>query len=295
MSTQARPNDLIGRYAFLSVAAENCAARGVSLPPHLRQEMQHIETMAKARMSPQQLQSAVNHIEHAKLRLRTQANELSRRVHEHDAKENTNRKVKEMTAGMFGQPGGANKAQLDAYLSGQPIPSQGGHKPTPAQLDAAFRSYTRQTDPKGVGWGKKETERRMDELVDASPAEFERIVKREGYRKDPRQLREAASKWSGERIEQGLIERRTERSRIRNGEPEEKELVPNDRDKRRAVLVQSYLDTTADQIEEDTSNRKFSEVADDFADRMPASATEEPGRRGALARAWNEQLEFRED
>jgi hypothetical protein len=201
-----------------------------------------------------------------------------------------------MTAGMFGQPGGANKAQLDAYLAGKPIPSQTKKRPSQQELDAAFRSHTRQNDPKGIGWGKKETERRLDELADATPEQFRAIVKREGYRKDMRELQKAAQQWSGERIEQGLIERRAERSAKRHGETEEKPLVPNDRDKRRAVVVRAYLEHTADQIEKDTDNGEFSEeVMDDFADRMPASATEEPSRRGALARAWNDQLSAGED
>jgi hypothetical protein len=282
--------DMIGRYAYLSVVSDGLSARGQPVPWNITQEMQHIATMAKARLSPQQMRDATTHVEHAKLRLMNRTMALKQHAIEEAAEENANRAVKTMTAGMFGQPGGATKAQLDAYLNGQPIPSQIKRRPTEQELDAAFRSFTRQNDPKGVGWGKKETERRMDELADASPSEFVAIVQREGYRKDMRTLQQATSQWRGERIEQGLIERRAERSAKRYGEPEEKELVPNDRDKRRAVLVQSYLDTTADAIDEDTAHERFSETADDFAGLATEREMQEPGRRGALARAWNDQL-----
>lgn len=283
-----RAPDIIGRYAALSVAADAYAARGQHPPEHIAREMQQIYTLAEARLTPQQLHAALGHVAQAKLRVQATQHEVNtRRLHE-NARIVTERAVREMTHGMFGQPDGISKAQLDAYMNGQPLPAGRRRQPTAQELDAHFRSATRANDPRGIGWGKKETERRLDELADASPEEFRAIVKREGYRKDPRELQKAARQWAGERIEQGLLERRQACDRQRGLEAP-KTVEPNDRDKRRAAVVHSYLEATADELESATREGRVSDEHYEIEDKFTPKETEGTDRRAALARAWNEQ------
>lgn len=285
--TQRAP-DIIGRYAQLSVAADAYAAKGQHPPEHIVREMQQIYTTAEARLTPQQMQAALGHVAQAKMRVQAIEHEVNTRRLNENARVATERTVREMTHGMFGQPGGISQAQLFAYINGKPIPAEGRRRPTPQELEAAFRSATRANDPKGVGWGKKETERRLDELADASPEEFQAIVQREGYRKDPRELQKAARQWAGERIEQGLLERRQERDRQR-GLQAPKTREPNERDKRRATIVHNYLESTADELESASHEGRVSDESYELADKFTPKETEGTDRRAALARAWNEQ------
>jgi len=69
---------------------------------------------------------------------------------------------------------------------------------------------------------------------------------------------------------------------------------PNDRDRRRAAVVDAYLQTSADAIDDDTRrNSESSELLDQLYDRVPEHLLNEehdgrPTRRAHIARALAE-------
>lgn len=274
--------DMIGRYAQLEYAADIMRARGQRVDPRIVQEMQRIETAAKARLSPAQLHDAMLHKEHAKLRI--QQDHAARNA-EHVTRLATQRAdqaARQLTGGVMGRLNGLTRAEVAAAAAGKTPKSDRPRTLTQSERDAAFRDRTRALDPTGKGWTEREWERRMDSLADADPAAFARLSK--SYRADAGQLAAAASKWKNERIEYGLQRRRSERTESTPDDSTPRALT--DADRRRAVIVDSYLDSAGAEAEEELRTKGTSTKLDDVRGAIPESQLAESGRRGDVARAF---------
>lgn len=254
-------SDIIGEYAKLAVLREQIEGKGLRPPSKLLERMQHIETLARARLTPEQFNAALNHVEHAKLHFRqelaaeTQAGEAARMQARKD------QITQQLSAGIAGHERGLTREQLQTIAKGKPLDPP--KRITQKERDAAFRERTKALDPSGKGWTEAEYERRMDALADADPKQFEAMAK--GYRADAKGLRQAVTNWKAERIEYGLQKRRQASDEFHglSGAPRE----PNERDRRRAVLVDAFLDHSADAIEQDTLRGRRSPVLAELEDR----------------------------
>lgn len=282
--------DIVGEYAQLAVMKEIYDAKGKRPPSDLVRRMQVIETTARARLTPQQFQAALHHVEQAKLHFNHEMQAQAQAREAAEAQAFADRATRDLTSGVVGQSRGLTRAQLSAVAAGRPLPA-GPAKLTQAQRDAVFRDRTRAMDPAGKGWGEAEYERRMDALADATPEQFNKIAS--GYRAHPEQLRTAVRQWKGDRIEYGLMKRRQASDRF-HGLEGERTREPNERDRRRATLVSAYLNQSADKIEEDTYRGRDSETLREVGDtryRELISETEpdgRPSRRAYIAAAMAE-------
>jgi hypothetical protein len=241
-------------------------------------------------LTPEQLHVANLHVEQAKHAW----NEQSVRGQHADFQLTIEQKieggVREMTHGMLGQPNGISRAQLSAIRSGAEIPREHRPRKSQAAIDAHWRQITRDLDPAGKGWSEQEAVRRLDALVDAAPDRFAEEAKK--FRGDPARIRREANNWNEQRIGYGLLKRRMERDmKLGRERPDTQE--PNDRDRRRAAVVDAYLTGTADTLEGDTRQGKVSPAFDEFTERVPEHLLNEthdgkPTRRAQLAQAMAE-------
>jgi len=271
---------------------ESAQQRGAQPDPAWVQEAQQLALWAQMNLNPAQLHRAnllaeqAKHewINHVYTQQNTQLNE--------ESAAKADRAVREMTHGMLGQPHGISRAQLSAIREGKDIPRE--HKPrfSQAAIDANWRKLTRHLDPKGKGWGEKEAVRRFDALVDAAPERF--AAEARNFRGDIASLRKEAENWDRHRVGYGLIRRRMDRD-IQLGRQSQDTHEPNDRDRRRAAIVDAYLKTTADSIERNAlEGNEKSETMNEFLEYVPDHLLNEehdgkPTRRAQIARAMVEQ------
>lgn len=277
--------DVIGEYARLIVLRESAEAAGKRPPAELLRRIGEIETLARTRLTPDQLSAALGHVEHAKVRIYEEQAAARAAQVQASAKALADRTTRRLTAGVAGRLHGLTREQLTAAANGKPIPS--GKHMTQAERDAAFRDRTRAIDPSGQGWAEAEYERRLNALADASPQEFDRLAT--GYRADPAQLRRAAAQWRKDRVEVGLRKRREEADRVRGLEKPDRDL--NENDKRRVALVSAFMEHAAEQIEDDTQRGRESTIARELGGHVGRDYLDETGpddrltRRAHLARA----------
>lgn len=270
--------DFVLQYARLKVAEENCLARGVQVPPALRMRMHELEAIAKSRLTPQQLQAALHHVEVAKVRVRADA---AREVAERRDKQVTQQvdgTVSSLTAGMLGRAGGLTRKELAAVAAGKALPK--GQRMPQAQRDAIYRQQTRAFDPAGKGWGEAEWTKRLDALADATPEQFGALAKQ--YRADATALRATVDRWRTDRYEHGLRQRREASDRFRGTDPIA-DRPPNYEERRRATIVNAYLQHTADDIESDADGGR-SDALDSFQERIDDSLRTETEPDGRLTR-----------
>lgn len=278
--------DVVGEYARLAVLKERIEAKGQRPPSQLIVRMQQIETLARARLTPQQFQAAMTHVEHAKLNFSETLTAQEKAGEEARHKERADRITRELTAGLAGHGKGLSREQLRAVAEGKAPRA----KMTQAERDALFRERTRAMDPAGKGWSEDEYARRMDALADASPERFAALAK--GYRADPDGLRRAAKNWQTERVEYGLQKRREASDKLLglSGEPR----TPTEADRRRASLVDAYLHHSAEDIDRDTRRGRVSETLRELEGTSYQQMTQEtnpegrPTRRAHIAAAMAE-------
>jgi hypothetical protein len=279
--------DAIGRFAQLSVIAENCAAHRRPVPPQVLQEMQQIEGWGRARLSPEQMQAAVAHVEQAKVHWRAEYQQRQGEQSEQRVQQKMGNLMQRLTGSMMNRPEGLTVEQLRAVAAGKKIETQAVQL-TQDQRDAHFRDASRAMDPNGIGWGEKEYERRMDALADASPAQFERLA--QGYRVAPEALRHAANEWNGHRVEYGVMRRRSEGDALIQRPEQDRD--PSDSEVRRASVVNSYLERAADDVQRDTyrgGTAAARELNEDVPDYLlnESSSDGELTRRADVARAMD--------
>jgi hypothetical protein len=269
--------ELIREYAHCEHEAAIYQSHSQPVPAYIQQRITNIEAWARVNVHPQHLQAAIQQKDQYLAYLKQEQNRLETANHEHLKRATLEKAVGKVTQGMLGQDK-LNPNQLKAIVKKEPlrarIPNQ-----TQAQRDAKMREATKRHDPARKGWTEKEFAKRMDELTDASPAEFARLVKK--YGADPAQIRKAVDGWKSERIEYGLRQRRLERQ----GDDEKLEPVlheVDDNTHRRAVLATAYLADANDQAEHGDSSK-----LDSLIDEIPTPMLEESGRRGDIARAFD--------
>jgi hypothetical protein len=283
--------DPIQRMGVLRALIESPMMQGTQAQRDWQLEAQQLALWAQTNLTPEQLhranllaeQSKHEWIEHARRERAANINqEEGQRVEQ---------SVREMTHGMLGQPQGISRAQLGAIRDGKDIPREHMPRFSQAAMDAHWKKVTRRYDPAGRGWGEKEAVRRLDALVDAPPERF--AAEARNFRGDIALLRKEAKNWDENRIGYGLIRRRVDRD-IQLGRQRQDTHEPNDRDRRRAAVVDAYLKTTADAMDRDSSAGEQSETYREFAERVPDNLLNEehdgkPTRRAQIARAMVEQ------
>jgi hypothetical protein len=275
---------LIREYAHCEHEASIYQAHSQPVPAHIQRRIIDIEAWARVNVHPAHLQAAIQEKDHYVAHLKQEHIKLET-AHNNQLKQATLEKaVGRVTQGMLGQDK-LTPQQLRAIVTKQPlrarIPRQ--QQLTQAQRDEQTRNATKMYDPAGKGWTEKQFFKRMDDLADANEAEFAKLVR--GYGVDPTHVRKFANDWKSQRVEFALKQRMADR----HGDDTPGPLLDkvDDRDHRRAVLATAMLADAGEQAERgDSSN------LDGFIEETPTPLLEESGRRGDVARAF-EQLEFR--
>jgi hypothetical protein len=263
----------------------------VGTPSHASyvEEAQRLELFARTRLTPEQLHVANLYAEQAKFAWKDRAAQDYRADLQEDSHRQVEDAVREMTHGMLGQTNGISRSQLTAIRNGGEIPREHQVRRSQAALDAEWRQMTRHLDPAGKGWGELEAVRRLDALVDAEPDSLATEAKK--FRGSAASIRQEADKWNDQRIGYGLLKRRMDRD-IQQGRARPDTHEPNDRDRRRAAVVDAYLKTTGDKVQSEMLQGK-SAAFDDFEEAVPSHLLNEthdgkPTRRAQLAQAMAE-------
>jgi len=288
----------VHRMGILRAMIESAQQGGRQPNPAWVQEAQQLALWAQMNMTQEQLHRANLLAEQAKHEwINHVYSERDAQLNE-EAAGRAEKAVREMTHGMLGQPHGISRAQLFAIRDGKDIPRE--HKPrfSQAAIDANWKKVTKHLDPKGKGWGEKEEIRRFDALVEAPPERF--AAEARNFRGDIATLRKEAKNWDEHRIGYGLIRKRMDRD-IQLGRQSRDTHEPNDRDRRRAAVVDAYLSTTADSIERNArEGNETSETMNKFLEYVPDHLLNEehdgkPTRRAQIARAMVEQDAYGDD
>lgn len=222
--------DVIAEYAQLSLRAEQLQRTGQRVPPGLIHRIQTIEATARTRLTPQQLEAAMQHVEAAKMRILSEQASHQREQGERDMQAMVDKKSRELTEGWLGQRDGLTAEQFRAVRDGKPLhfPRARGSQ---REIDATFRASTGMTEDQYV--------KLFDQLVEGGEQAISAHARRTGT--DVAALRSAVRRWSeGDAVAHGVMKRRSER--VRPSEP-----VVADRDtRRRAHLVDAILSTSID-------------------------------------------------
>jgi hypothetical protein len=267
-------NDVVRRYAQLQVLAENCRAYGRAVPAAVVQELHQLDAMARARLTPAQLQAAVHHVDVAKMQIRQEQGEARLRHSEQQAQQRIASALRGLTPGMAGRDRGLTLAELRDVAAGKQLPA--AKRVTQEERDARIRDQTRKYDPAGQGWAEAEWARRLDELAEADPDRYQELAK--GYSAPPEALRAAVGRWRNDRYEYSLARKReaADRERGHEGRPER---APNNDERRRAAVISAYMEHTAKDIEAGDTD-----AIDDFDGRICDAYRDEKAPDGSLTR-----------
>ena len=264
--------NLVGRYAQLSATSELMARQGKPVPHAIARELMQIESMAKTRLSPEQMHAALEHVEVAKAAFlqENQAHYHATQKAEFDTR--VDRLSRNMTKGMFAEKDGLSPAQFQQLRDTGKVTLPTNTRVDPKRANQIVRESTRNLDPSGQGWSKHEWTQRLDALSNAratrNHTEFDRLAK--GYRTDPAKLAKAADDWITQRVTFGLKERRDAATPAVD---ETIEASPQDR--RKAHIADAYL-ASVEKGESDLSN---------IEGKTPPHLLKEDGVRGDVARA----------
>jgi hypothetical protein len=283
---------LIEEFAHLEHKATILRAHGKHVPADITLRMEAIAAWGRANIHPAHFAAAIRQKDGRLAELHMQRSGGEQQFHQVEKKQLLDHATAKLTRGMLGQPN-LNSNQLSAIVNKLPLRARmPNQEPTQAQRDAHIRNSTKQYDPRGIGWGEKEFQRRLDELVDAESNEKELVKLMRKYRgANLAGIRDAIRMWKVTRVDIGLQQRVLERQKAR-GETENPIIreVP-DRDHRKAVLATAMLADAAEQSDRgDTGN------IDGFLDRHDYSHDEGSGtayngdsnqRRGDIARAFD--------
>lgn len=265
-------NDIIGRYASLSVAAERLARAGRPVPHHIVREMQQIESIAQTRLTPSQLQAALQHVEHAKVQVLAQEQSISQARLQADIAQTAEKTSRKLTEGWFGKADGLTAEQWRAVRDGKKVVFKAPPKPDAAELDRLSVERTRGIDPAGKGFTLKEWEKRLDELAEVDRDRFEVLAKR--YNADPKDLRKAVDRWRTERLEVEFNRRQQARA-SREGD----EVYSGEGYQRKAQIMDAMVEHL-DPSDENTA-RFFDDNAG--AERIAQEGEGRPGAEGRSA------------
>lgn len=226
-------NDVIGRYARLTLAAERFSRAGRPVPYPIMQEIQYIEATAQSRLNPRQIAAAMQHVQHARAQILQQEHSLTHATIAEQNRADLERLSRSLTRDWFNRQEGLTPEQFVAVRDGKNITIPARKRLSKEQLDALSIEHTKSLDPNGEGFTFQEWEERLDELADMDPARFEENAKQ--YRVDSRELREAVKRWRVERLAVGLQRRRE----AHEGEPEDQE-IETDSHQRKAQIVDAF-------------------------------------------------------
>ena len=119
-------------------------------------------------------------------------------------------------------------------------------------------------------------------MADAKPEQFAKLAR--AFRGDVNQLRREVDFWNEQRISYGLTRKR-ENSDLKLGRRAPETTEPTYRDRRRAAIADSYLQTTADQIERDSQEGRVSEAAEEVPYQLNEQRDGKLTRRAQIADA----------
>lgn len=256
--------DIIGKYAELSLAVDSFQGAGLPVPFEIRRAVEAIEARASQTMSPQQIQSALEHAEAAKTRILNE--ETSNR---HEANEQAADKLmRDMTKGMLGQKDGLTRKELYALRGKtQAKFSRPGEVFNPKKADAAIRKQT--------GLSLKKYEERMEEIANADSEKLQRLAKRFGSTEQ--ELKSEQTRWRNNRYGYEM------RKRQATPFPLKDEVVNvTDDDQRRVEVISAY----ANHIEPEEQGQM-----DELHNNIHEESLEDDGMRGDVARAFAESEE----
>lgn len=252
-------NDVIGEYARLTLYAEQLQRSGQSVPVGVVRRIQAIESTARTRLTPAQLNEALHHVEVAKMRMLTEQQTQQREASQRDMQQRMDRTTREMTRGWLGARDGLTPEQYGAVLDGKPLvfPRARG---TQAEVDARFRAQTGMTEDEYV--------RVFDELASADDKTLTRRAQE--LRTTPEHLRAAVDRWkNGEGVAHGLMKRRFER------QAPERPITPDADTRRRAHVVDAFLKHSVEERNPDLIP----------TDRVRSDSLADDSSRGHVARA----------
>jgi hypothetical protein len=280
---QNSPENVVGRYAHLTLARDRFTAAQKPVPPALMREIQQIEAQAQARMSPQQLQHALHFVEQEKVRLLQQERQ-DQAAHDSRVAQQA-AQLRQMNADTLARRFGRN-ADLDVrnaeefnrIRKGLPL-KRGTPKPAPIDpglLEQATQNATRHLDLKGKGFTAKEWIEKLEWLWEYHGThDFRAKAKQIGLRPS-QDLDHAMARYK----EQELVERLAG--------PKEYKVAPTEQDRRKAIITA----TMAEHLAKSGSDRELDDFhrPGDFreARRIHEDPTETDSLRGDISRALME-------
>lgn len=264
-------NDVIGRYARLTIAAERFSRAGRPVPYPIMQEIQYIEATAQSRLNPRQISAAMQHVQHARAQILQQEHSLTHAQVAEQNRSDLERLSRSLTKDWFNRQEGLTPEQFVAVRDGKKITIPARKRLSKEQLDRLSIEHTKSLDPKGKGFTFKEWEERLDELADMDPARFHEKAKE--YRADPHELRKAVKRWKVERLEVGLQRRRE----AREGEPKDHE-IETESHQRKAQIVDAFAQSYK------PSDRQHQRLFDD-SDGVRRIIDEGEGQTGCVERS----------
>lgn len=266
--------DLVGQYAELALAAETFLSAGRPVPFELSQAIQRIEARAGQVMSPAQIDSALQHVEAAKIRILSveQVGHSDRMERDADAI------AKDTTTGMAGQSDGLTRKQLQAVAEGKSLRVTPPHEVfDPKKANATVRQQTKKFDPAGKGYNLKQWEDKLEGLVSVADddAKIKRAAQSMGVTEA--ELRRTLNDWDNTRYDYEMRKRNAV-----SATPKEEVFKPTDDDQRRAVVTQAYFDSV-DGSNEDQMDTLMGDVS--------SESLEDESMRGDVARAYVQEEE----
>lgn len=228
---QQQTADLVNEAAQISVALEIAAANGIKPRPQDVQRLGEIDSMARARLSPQQYADANRHFAEAKVKAHADFEVMQITNHNNMAettrREEVSARAKVMSAALRGVSGDGkmsveleDEGQLKAFRAGEAVTQRTG-KATFPKAALAKQIKTK------YGTSYNEHLKRLDEVAEmelSNPTGAAR--KREAYGFDAKTTKD----WrQGEGIRLGLAERAAEREK---DEPEFEDVQPTKADER---------------------------------------------------------------
>jgi hypothetical protein len=246
------------------------------VPFELSQAIRTVEDRARSVLSPQQMRAAQEHVATAKNRI---LHDEQSREHARNDRQ-ANKLMQDLTRGMLGRGDGLTREQFAQVQKGEKkLKFKSGQEYfDPKVADKVIRERTKRLDPAGKGFGFKEWQRRLDQLVDAGEGKFAELAKE--YKGSPDELRKAVDAWGTDRYGFEM--------RMRNASktpPKDESVRVTDDDHRRATVIGAYLDHT-DAEDDQQTDMLFNGISNE--------SLNDDGMRGDIARAFD-QVEERDD
>lgn len=286
---KAQISTFIDEYVGLEHKSAIYRAQGSPIPVAITLRMEGLAAWGRAHINPNSFHHVIQEKDRRLSERFIQASGMQQQQNALSNKQLIDNATRKVTKGMLGQPH-LTSNQLAAIVNNQPLRARIPNKEyTQEQKDAQVRAFTRQFDPRGVGFDEKQYTKIMDTLTDAAdsdPEEFSKLCFKFNN-SDPAKVRRECEQWKLKRAEFGLKRKQRERDEAR-GKIDNPMLNKGDRkvsdsEHRKATLATAMI---ADSI--DQSERGDSESFNSLSERsdIHRSYLEDTGRRGEMARAF---------